>query len=68
MIREFDRVYRPDLVAQSLQGKSCRPIADVDPDLLAELYTGFLVLFGIATPNDNVHQTRSPLYDTAVIV
>ena len=29
MVREFDRVYRPDLVAQSLQGKSRSPIADV---------------------------------------
>ena len=29
VVRELDRVHRPDLMAQSLQGKSCCPIADV---------------------------------------
>ena len=29
VIRELDRVHRPDLVAQSLQGECCCPIADI---------------------------------------
>jgi hypothetical protein len=29
VVRELDRVDRPDLVAQSLQGKCCCPIADI---------------------------------------
>ena len=44
-----------------------RPLADVDPDLVAELYTGFLGMFGIAA-HDGVHLTTSPLYHTAVLV
>jgi long-chain acyl-CoA synthetase len=45
-----------------------RQLADIDPDIMAELYTGFLGLFGIQTHSDNVHLTSSPLYHTAVMV
>ena len=44
-----------------------RPLAGVDPDLIAQLYTGFLALFGVP-PQTGVHLVTSPLYHTAVMV
>src|SRR6202022_2222039 len=44
-----------------------RPLADVDPDLVAELMTGFLGMFDIPA-DDGVHLVVSPLYHTAVMV
>jgi long-chain acyl-CoA synthetase len=40
----------------------------LDPDLVAELFTGFLGLFGIPQRAAGFHLTSSPLYHTAVMV
>jgi len=44
-----------------------RQLHEIDPDLVAELMTGFLGLFGIPA-RDGVHLAVSPLYHTAVMV
>src|SRR5205807_5323823 len=44
-----------------------RALSGADPDLVAELYTGFLGLFGIPR-GEGVHLVVSPLYHTAVMV
>ncbi len=44
-----------------------RPLAMVDPDTMAEMYTWLLWLFGIQPEAGNVHLTVSPLYHTAVM-
>ena len=43
-----------------------RQLADVDPDVMAELFTGFFSLFGIPHREDQVHLCTSPNYHTAV--
>jgi len=43
-----------------------RPLAEIDPDTTAELFTFLLQLFGITPNNDNVHLSTSPNYHTAV--
>ncbi|HEY1737594.1 MAG TPA: AMP-binding protein, partial [Acidimicrobiia bacterium] len=43
-----------------------RPLAPIDPDMMAELMTGFFGLFGIPQADDNVHLSTSPNYHTAV--
>ena len=43
-----------------------RPLHDVDPDVMAELFTGFFNLFGIPHREDQVHLCTSPNYHTAV--
>ncbi len=43
-----------------------RPLAKVDPDTNAELYSMFLLLFGILPKDGNVHLVTSPNYHTAV--
>jgi long-chain acyl-CoA synthetase len=45
-----------------------RPLAPLDPDTLATLFTGFLAMFGIKPEGGNVHIVGSPLYHTAVLV
>ncbi|MFI5317267.1 MAG: acyl-CoA synthetase [Myxococcota bacterium] len=45
-----------------------RPLAPIDPDTLATLFTGFLAMFGIKPEDGNVHIVGSPLYHTAVLV
>ncbi|HKC49706.1 MAG TPA: acyl-CoA synthetase [Myxococcota bacterium] len=45
-----------------------RPLAPLDPDTLATLFTGFLAMFGIKAEDGNVHIVGSPLYHTAVLV
>ncbi len=45
-----------------------RPLAPLDPDLIATLFTGFLGLFGIKPESGNVHFCGSPLYHTAVLM
>jgi long-chain acyl-CoA synthetase len=45
-----------------------RPLAPLDPDTVASLFTGFLAMFGIQPEADNVHLVGSPLYHTAVLV
>jgi long-chain acyl-CoA synthetase len=45
-----------------------RPLAPLDPDTVATLFTGFLSMFGIQPEGDNVHLVGSPLYHTAVLV
>jgi long-chain acyl-CoA synthetase len=47
-----------------------RPLAptEVEPDLIFELMTGFLAMFGIKAEDDNVHICGSPLYHTAVLI
>jgi len=45
-----------------------RPLAPLDPDTLATLFTGFLAMFGIKPEDGNVHIVGSPLYHTAVLV
>jgi len=44
------------------------PPAEYEPDLVFELMTGFLAMFGIQAEDDNVHICGSPLYHTAVLV
>ena len=43
-----------------------RKLNDVDPDVMAELFTGFFSLFGIPHREDQVHLCTSPNYHTAV--
>jgi long-chain acyl-CoA synthetase len=45
-----------------------RPLAPIDPDTVAMLFTGFLSMFGIQPEDGNVHIVGSPLYHTAVLV
>jgi long-chain acyl-CoA synthetase len=45
-----------------------RPLAPLDPDTIATLFTGFLSMFGIKPEDGNVHIVGSPLYHTAVLV
>ena len=52
MVRELDRVHRPDLMAQSLQGKSCCPIADV-------------AVGDMALEREKAHGQRSPCHKEA---
>jgi long-chain acyl-CoA synthetase len=44
-----------------------RPLAPLDPDTVATLFTAFLRLFGIEPEAGNVHLVGSPLYHTAVL-
>src|SRR5262249_29018846 len=43
-----------------------RPLAAIDPDTSAELFTFLLGLFGITHGGDNVHLSAAPNYHTAV--
>ncbi len=43
-----------------------RPLADIDPDTMAQAGTFLHSLFGIQPFEDNVHLTVAPLYHTAV--
>src|SRR3546814_11402530 len=43
-----------------------RPLNDADPDIMAELFTGFFALFGIPHRDGNVQLCTSPNYHTAV--
>jgi len=43
-----------------------RKLSDFDPDVMAELFTGFFSLFGIPHREDHVHLCTSPNYHTAV--
>jgi long-chain acyl-CoA synthetase len=43
-----------------------RKLSDFDPDVMAELFTGFFSLFGIPHREDQVHLCTSPNYHTAV--
>ena len=43
-----------------------RKLNDFDPDVSAELFTGFFGLFGIPHREDQVHLCTSPNYHTAV--
>jgi long-chain acyl-CoA synthetase len=43
-----------------------RPLAEIDPDTSAELFTFLLGLFGITAGDNNVHLSTSPNYHTAV--
>ncbi len=43
-----------------------RKLNDVDPDVMAELFTAFFGLFGIPHRDDQVHLCTSPNYHTAV--
>jgi long-chain acyl-CoA synthetase len=45
-----------------------RPIADLPPELVFSLMTGFLGMFDLKPEDDNVHICGSPLYHTAVLV
>ncbi len=45
-----------------------RPLADISPDLVATLMSGFLGMFGLQPEDDNVHICGSPLYHTAVLM
>jgi len=45
-----------------------RALADLSPDLVATLTTGFLAMFDLKPEDDNVHICGSPLYHTAVLV
>lgn len=45
-----------------------RPLADVSPDLVATMTTGFLSMFDLVPEDGNVHICGSPLYHTAVLV
>jgi len=44
-----------------------RALRGFDPDIVAQMFTGFLGLFGIQS-GEGVHLTTSPLYHTAVMV
>jgi long-chain acyl-CoA synthetase len=44
-----------------------RPLAPLDPDTVASLFTAFFATFGMKPEDDNVHLTGSPLYHTAVL-
>ncbi|MGZ6955637.1 MAG: acyl-CoA synthetase [Acidimicrobiia bacterium] len=43
-----------------------RPLTGLDPDTSAELFSMFLLLFGIGPQGGNVHLSTSPNYHTAV--
>ena len=43
-----------------------RELADTDPDEMAAMSGGLLLLFGTKPHDDNVHITQAPLYHTAV--
>ena len=43
-----------------------RALNEIDPDTSAELFTGLLLVFGIAPNDGNVHLSTSPNYHTAV--
>ncbi len=43
-----------------------RPLADIDPDVMAEMATFLHMLFGIENFSDNVHLVVAPTYHTAV--
>jgi long-chain acyl-CoA synthetase len=45
-----------------------RPLADLPPELVFTLMTGFLAMFDLQAEDDNVHICGSPLYHTAVLV
>ena len=45
-----------------------RPLAPIDPDTAATLFTGFLSMFGVQAEDGNVHLVGSPLYHTAVLM
>jgi len=45
-----------------------RPLADLSPDLVSGMMTGFLSMFDLVAEDDNVHICGSPLYHTAVLV
>ncbi|MBW2272188.1 MAG: acyl-CoA synthetase [Deltaproteobacteria bacterium] len=45
-----------------------RPMADLSPDLLSTLMTGFLAMFDLQPEQGNVHICGSPLYHTAVLM
>ncbi len=45
-----------------------RPLVEIDPDTLGELYAGFQGMFGVQALDDHVHITGSPLYHTAVLM
>jgi long-chain acyl-CoA synthetase len=45
-----------------------RPLADIDPDFVVEMQTGFLGLFGIQADPPGVHLVSSPMYHTAVMI
>ncbi|MCZ6465285.1 MAG: AMP-binding protein, partial [Proteobacteria bacterium] len=45
-----------------------RPLADLSPDLVSSMMTGFLGMFDLTPEDDNVHICGSPLYHTAVLV
>ncbi len=45
-----------------------RPLADISPDLVGTMTTGFLSMFDLKPEDDNVHICGSPLYHTAVLV
>ena len=45
-----------------------RPLAPLDPDLVATMMTGFLRMFDIGPEDGHVHLCGSPLYHTAVLV
>ncbi len=45
-----------------------RPLADISPDLVGTMTTGFLSMFDLQPEDDNVHICGSPLYHTAVLV
>lgn len=45
-----------------------RALTGLDPDIMGELFSGALMMFGIQPEADNVHFCGSPLYHTAVLV
>jgi long-chain acyl-CoA synthetase len=45
-----------------------RPLAEISPDLVGAMTTGFLAMFDLQPEDDNVHICGSPLYHTAVLV
>ncbi len=45
-----------------------RPLAPLDPDTVAALFTGLPAMFGLKPEDDNVHLVGSPLYHTAVLM
>ena len=45
-----------------------RALSGIDPNVMGELHSGFMMMFGIQPHNDNVHFTGSPLYHTAVMI
>src|SRR5438105_949590 len=44
-----------------------RPLAPIEPEVVAEMNAMFLRLFGITPHDDGVHLVVSPLYHTAVL-